>query len=110
MAINPNSQYYLHQNGKVIYKPHGGVDFSSPFVMHIWHAIDFAKGGPQSYVKWLGELKRLGALQSEIDRLYKEAGVEDFIPEEYKDLTREILGIHTTKRDLMMALGDMDKL
>lgn len=29
-------QVYLHTNGDLIYKPHGGVEFDSPFVKKVW--------------------------------------------------------------------------
>ncbi|UPR37600.1 hypothetical protein H9K57_08295 [Vibrio parahaemolyticus] len=37
------SQYYLHTNGRIIFKPHGGVDATSDFVVEVWNGSDIGK-------------------------------------------------------------------
>lgn len=68
-SLHPQSQYYLHDNGELIYKPHGGVDSSSPFVRGVWSAWSFQQSAFH-FLKFLLQAKCLGASASEIRRLH----------------------------------------
>lgn len=63
-------QYYLHQNGTLIYKAAGGVDGTSCFVKQLWQVKDISKT-PQMFADFLNEAKERGAKESEIVRLAK---------------------------------------
>lgn len=86
--LHPKSEYYLHTNGMVIYKPHGDVESSSPFVRAVWNA-NVIGGTPETYLEWLKELKKLGARKSEIIRLVKKQRLTDFIPNAWSELGME---------------------
>lgn len=77
--LHPESQYYLHKNGTVHFKPHGDVEPDSPFVEEVWDANVIGKT-PHSYMDWLKELKKFGARHSELHRLVDAQNLEDFIP------------------------------
>ena len=93
-GLHPQSQYYLHANGMVIYKPHGGVDHSSDFVVQIWNANHIARD-PASYSNWLLDLFKLGAPMSEIRRLAEAQKLLEFMPELKPEFER--LGILTAQ-------------
>lgn len=58
---------YLHENGSLIYKPHGGVEANSPFVKRVWVAAYIGRT-PQEFVDWLKEALNAGAKRSEVER------------------------------------------
>lgn len=70
-------QYYLHVNGSLIYKPHGGVE-PSTFVRRIWNVPDFGRS-PDEFVAWLKEAFEAGANKSDIERLAEASHLEKFI-------------------------------
>lgn len=78
--LHPHSQYYLHADGPVIYKRHGGVDPTSDFVVAVWDANGVG-ASPGAYLDWLKELKALGAPASELERLITEQQLTAFIPD-----------------------------
>ncbi len=43
-------EYYLHENGSLIYKPHGGVEVNSPFVKCIW-SVAVISTTPEYFIK-----------------------------------------------------------
>lgn len=85
--LHPESEYYLHTNGTVHYKPHGDVQSDSPFVVRVWDANEIGKT-PYSYLDWLKELKKLGANTSELKRLVEAQNLTSFISD-----SLEILGL-----------------
>lgn len=72
-------EYYLHENGSLIYKPHGGVDQSSSFVKRVWNAASIGKT-PDVYVAWLKEAFNLGAKRSEIERCANANHLYKYVP------------------------------
>lgn len=52
-------EYYLHENGELIYKPHGGVQRDSDFVVAVWD-VDHIVKSPESFCGWLGLAFELG--------------------------------------------------
>jgi len=73
-------QYYLHENGKVIYKPHGGVQMDSSFVRKVWEASIIGKN-PASFSLWLLELYNLKVDGSRIVELANHNNLFEYIPE-----------------------------
>lgn len=90
--LHPQSEYYLHENGSVIYKPHGGVESDSPFVKKCWNA-NFLSDGPIVYLKWLKELKDLGANREDLIRLWNAQHMETWVPAEHLIEIKGFLGI-----------------
>ena len=90
MNYDPAAQYYLHTDGSVIFKPHGGVDTSSTFVRRMWYLSEVAPS-PLTFAKWLLELYNLGAKHSEIRRLTNRNRLFEFVPELRPEFVR--LGI-----------------
>ena len=76
----PNGEYYLHENGKLIYKPHGGVDFMSPFVKGLWPTSIIAKT-PYTFTTFLFQARQKGAKEEEIHRLANHNKLSDFVPD-----------------------------
>ncbi|EHJ9981298.1 hypothetical protein KB976_000318 [Vibrio parahaemolyticus] len=72
------SQYYLHTNGRIIFKPHGGVDATSDFVVEVWNGSDIGKS-PVDFTYFLKEAWKLGADQSEIYRLAEHNDLDSFM-------------------------------
>lgn len=60
MHIPPKAEYYLHTNKSLLYKPHGGVDVGSPFVIKKWSAKSIGQS-PSHFLDFLLELKSLKA-------------------------------------------------
>lgn len=73
------SEYYLHTNGDVIYKPHGGVDASSDFVKKCWNVSIIGKS-PNAFFSWLSELKYLGADEIRVRELANKNKLDKYIP------------------------------
>jgi len=90
--IHPQSEYYLHENGSVIYKPHGDVDANSPFVRKVWNA-NFLSEGPITYLKWLKELKDLGANTKDLVRLWNAQNMDKWVPSDNHAEIKGFLGI-----------------
>jgi hypothetical protein len=63
-----DGQYYLHENGDLIYKPGGGVDTSSSFVKKMWHVKEISVS-PQDFLSFLQNASNRGAKKTEIIRL-----------------------------------------
>ncbi|EOD9553493.1 hypothetical protein ACJ7RV_002617 [Vibrio parahaemolyticus] len=76
-AIN-RSQYYLHTNGRIIFKPNGGVDTTSDFVVEVWNGGDVGNS-PVDFTHFLKEAWKLGADQSEIYRLAEHNDLDSFM-------------------------------
>ena len=91
-GVYPESQYYLHTAGSVIFKLHGGVDVDSPFVKKCWNA-NFLSEGPITFLKWLGELRELGAIPSDLRRLWNSQNMDAWIPADRHDELKGLLGI-----------------
>lgn len=72
-------EYYLHTNGSLIYKPHGGVDPSSDFVKMCWNT-DIIGKSPDVFARFLRSAYRAGAKLSEIDRLAEHNNLKFYIP------------------------------
>lgn len=80
-TLHVESQYYLHSNGSVIYKPHGGVDGSSDFVKKVWNANTIGES-PGTFLKWLMELADLGANTARIEELWHSNKLTDHVGED----------------------------
>ena len=77
--MHPKAQYYLHTNGDLIFKPHGGVDVESDFVVQAWNANVIGES-PGKFAMWLLDCYRMGAKQTEIKRLADHFEILTFIP------------------------------
>jgi len=72
--------YYLHENGDLIYKPRGVPDAKeSPCVKKVWVANAIGKS-PKTFVMFLAEAFKLGAKKSEILRLAEHNRLDRFYP------------------------------
>lgn len=76
----PNGEYYLHENGKLIYKPNGGVDFMSAFVKGLWPVSIIGKS-PHTFTTFLYQARQKGAKREEINRLAEHNKLSDFVPD-----------------------------
>ena len=74
-----DAQYYLHTNGNIIYKPHGGVDPSSDFVAKAWR-LDTISTTPDAFANFLLDCARLGADHDHIRYLINYNHLFDFAP------------------------------
>lgn len=81
-------EYYLHENGSLIYKPCGGVDLTSTFVKRLWSVNDFNKT-PQDFTQWLKEAHAAGANKEEILRVANHNDLYRFVPN-WEDLVFSI--------------------
>jgi hypothetical protein len=64
--LEMQGQYYLHENGSVIYKRLGGVEVEpGGFVRRVWEVQQIAET-PEKFMTWLMELLALGA---DVDRV-----------------------------------------
>ena len=77
-TLHPESQYYLHTNGSVIYNPHGGVDVSSDFVVRAWNANTIGRT-PKEFLLWLMEIADLGAAHERIRELWDKNELTEFV-------------------------------
>jgi len=73
-------EYYLHENGSLIYKPHGGVQRDSNFVKRVWNYEEIAPS-PQHLLNFLTEAKKLGALNADIYRIANHNNLSKYIPD-----------------------------
>jgi predicted oxidoreductase len=71
-------EYYLHENGSLIYKPHGGVQADSAFVRKVWPVSQISKS-PHDFVSFLSVARGLGANKSDIYRLANKNKISDYI-------------------------------
>ena len=78
--MNNSAQYYLHTNGSLIFKPHGGVETDSDFVKKVWSGNVIGKS-PQSFVIWIKEAFDLGATRADINRVALSANIDAYIPD-----------------------------
>lgn len=74
-----DGEYYLHANGALIFKPHGGVDTTSAFVRRSWPLVHISPT-PDHFVRFLAEAHQAGALAAEIDRLAKHNNLDEHRP------------------------------
>jgi len=77
-VLHPQSQYYLHTDGSVIYKPHGGIDRSSTFVKKTWNANNIGKT-PKDFLEWLTEIADLGAKHDRIRDLWETNKLTEYV-------------------------------
>lgn len=73
-----NDQYYLHENGDMIYKPHGGVDVTSNFVKRLWESYEFRPSGSH-FLNMLKEAHSLGARKDRLYEMAKSVKLEQFV-------------------------------
>jgi len=77
--------YYLHENGELIYKPHG-VDpqdaADSTFVKHVWCCEEMAVS-PHNFVNFLKDAYSRGANVTAITELAKNMKLKEFVPDWY---------------------------
>lgn len=71
-------EYYLHENGSLIYKPHGGVDFTSPFVKRVWDARHIGQT-PKDFVEWLKEAFLAGAKKEDVMRVANHNQLSNYV-------------------------------
>ena len=72
-------QYYLHTNGELIYKPNGGVERDSDFVVRVWVEADIGQT-PQAFTRFLREARESGAKTERINELANKNKLELFVP------------------------------
>jgi hypothetical protein len=72
-------QYYLHENGSLIYKPGGGVDSSSSFVRKMWYVSEISQS-PKLFFSFLRDAYSSGAKKEEIIRLAEHNQLDKYIP------------------------------
>jgi|GEM_PF-1286921 hypothetical protein len=80
-------EYHLHENGNLIYKPHGDVDRDSHAVIEVWLASCIGRT-PQSFCEWLKQAFELGANKERILELGNKNKLDEYIPE-----WKEIVGV-----------------
>jgi len=71
-------QYYLHENGNLIYKPNGGVQADSAFVRKVWQVSHISQT-PHDFVSFLCVARGLGANKDDIFRLANKNNLSDFV-------------------------------
>jgi hypothetical protein len=76
----PQGEYYLHENGRMIYKPGGDVDVMSPFVKGLWTVAAIGES-PESFAVFLRQAHQKGAKGEEIHRLAEHNRLADFVPD-----------------------------
>lgn len=72
-------EYYLHENGSLIYKPHGGVDQSSTFVKRVWDARSIGTS-QYVFVSFLKEAYKAGANKEDIQRMADKNSLSLYAP------------------------------
>jgi hypothetical protein len=73
-------EYYLHENGSLIYKPHGDVDTTSTFVKRVWAVSSFCES-PQAFIQWLEDARQSGTNKEDIERVAIANSLDEFIPD-----------------------------
>lgn len=68
MRIDPNAQYFLHENGSLTYTPLGGVSEKPP-VKRVWSAVQVTQSS-KDFAAFLREAKQLGASQERLVDLF----------------------------------------
>ncbi|MCO7020932.1 hypothetical protein [Vibrio paracholerae] len=81
-------EYYLHENGSLIYKPHGGVEANSTFVKRVWDATLIGRT-PQEFVGWLKEAFNAGAKRTEIERCANANNLSQYVSDWEKKVFNE---------------------
>ena len=80
--MHQNGGYYLHANGKLIYKPHGleqrDID-ESDLVVKYWKNANIGTS-PTAFIAFLKEAVQLGAMSSEIARLADHNQLTEYYP------------------------------
>lgn len=71
-------EYYLHTNGKLIWKTFPIDDRDSTFIVKIWSGDEISVS-PQTYLAFLVEAKALGALDTEIINLAERQNLSTYI-------------------------------
>lgn len=87
MNDEKKGEFYLHENGDLIYKPQGGVDAESPFVKKIWFEENVSET-PETFFDFLQEAMDAGARHSRVESIAKHSGILEFKPN-----TLEALGL-----------------
>ncbi|MPW32013.1 hypothetical protein F9L16_24010 [Agarivorans sp. B2Z047] len=72
-------EYYLHENGSLIYKPHGGVDVTSTFVKRCWAVSELGQT-PRTFMFWLIDAFEAGATRAEIERVAAANNLDNYTP------------------------------
>lgn len=78
--MEQQGEYYLHENGKLIYKPGGDVDVMSSFVKGLWPVAVIGKS-PHAFATFLYQARQKGAKEEEIHRLANHNKLSDFVPD-----------------------------
>ncbi|WP_441258046.1 hypothetical protein ACS18Q_17000 [Vibrio sp. Vf1514] len=81
-------EYYLHENGSLIYKPHGGVQANSSFVKRVWDATLIGRT-PHEFVGWLKEAFNAGAKRTEIERCANANNLSQYVSDWEKKVFNE---------------------
>lgn len=71
-------EYYLHTNGSLIYKPAGGVELDSPFVVKVWRAESIG-ATPQDFVEFLAEAVERGANHGRVVELANHNHLDQYV-------------------------------
>lgn len=81
-------EYYLHENGSLIYKPCGGIDCTSTFVKRVWSVNEF-KQTPHTFIEWLKEAHKAGAHKEDVLRVANHNQLHNYEPN-WEDLVFSI--------------------
>ena len=77
----PSSEacYYLHEDGSLIFKPHGEVEVEpGGFVRHVWSFETIAKS-PKNFTAFLVDALNRGANRDRVVKLAEKAGLAEFV-------------------------------
>ena len=85
-----DGEYYLHENGSLIYKPHGGVDYSSTFVKRVW-AANLIGRTPHDFVEWLKEAFDAGANREDVERFANHNSLHKYVSD-WKEVVFSVSG------------------
>jgi hypothetical protein len=76
--MHPESEYYAHVNGDLIYKPHGGVDATSDFVVKVW-SVPLISKSPKNYLAFLVDAFNHGVSRERILELARHQNLDDYV-------------------------------
>ncbi|EGR2972979.1 hypothetical protein C4D14_RS01405 [Vibrio parahaemolyticus] len=78
--LNNEAEYYLHENGSLIFKPHGGVQVDSALVKKVW-VIQEVCNTPKRFAEWLKETREAGANRKDIIRIANNNKLSNYVPD-----------------------------
>ena len=85
--------YYLHENGSLIFKPHGGVEVEpGGFVRHVWSYGTVSKS-PKNFTAFLVDALNRGAARDRVVKLAEHAELTRFVTVSDPDNGRDIYDV-----------------